>query len=125
LVQYLRTVDRKMGLPDQSWECQYAAEAVSRDVQHCERCGERPVQHSDSVEAHDGVEAVWDTNLEGILDVVGHTSVAAGIDVDDAEALAVQADAARSIASKRVEAALTDLDDSCTGAAAETSAHSP
>jgi hypothetical protein len=128
-VQCLRTGDRNMGLPDQSWECQCAVEAVSRDVQHCERCGERPVPYSDSV-VHDGVEAAWDTSWEGILGVVGHTSVAAGIDVDDsaadaAEALAVQADAAQGIASTRAEAALTDLDDSCTEAAAETFAHGP
>jgi hypothetical protein len=119
-----------MGLPDPSWECQCAAEAVLRDVQHCERCGERPVPCSGWVEVHGGVEAALDTSSEGILGVVGHTSVAAGIDVDDAdadaaEALAVQADAAQGIASTRAEAASTDLDDSCTEAAAETSAHSP
>jgi hypothetical protein len=82
------------------------------------------------VEVHDDVEAAWDTSSEGILGVVGHISVAAGIDVDDvaagaAEALAEQADAAQGVASTKGEAASTDLDDSCTEAAAETSAHSP
>jgi hypothetical protein len=105
-------------------------EAVLRDVQHCERCGERLVSCSSWVEVHDGVEAAWDTSSEGILGVAGHTSVAAGIDVDDAaadaaEALAVRADVAQGIASTRAEAASTDPDDSCTEAAAETSAHSP
>jgi hypothetical protein len=95
-------------------------------VQHCERCGERPVPYSGSAEVHDGVEAAWDTSSEGILGVVGRTSVAAGIDVDDAaEALAVRVDAAQGIASTRAEAASTNLDDSCTEAAAETFAHSP
>jgi hypothetical protein len=134
LVQCLRTADRKMGLPDPSWECQCAAEAVLRDVQHCERCGERLVPCSGWVEVHGGVEAALDTSSDGILGVVGHTPVAAGIDVDDvddaaaadaAEALAVRADAAQGIASTRAEAASTNLDDSCTEAAAETFAHSP
>jgi hypothetical protein len=102
-----------------------------QDVQHCERCGERPVPYSGSAEVHDGVEAAWDTSSEGILGVVGRTSVAAGIDVDDAaaadaaEALAVRVDAAQGIASTRAEAASTDRDDSYTEAAAETFAHSP
>ena len=94
-------------------------------MQRCGRCGEQLVQHSGWVEVHDGVAAALDTSSEGILDVVVHKSVAAGIDVDAVEVLAVQADVVQYTASAWEEAASTGLDDSCTEAVAEASARSP
>ena len=125
LAQCPKMVDQTMEHPCQSLGCQCAAAAVSRDVQRCERCDERLVQHSGLAEAHDGVAAASDTSSEGILDVVGHTFVDVDIDVDAAEALAGQVDVEQNTALGREKAASTGLDGSCTEVAAEASARSP
>jgi len=83
------------------------------------------------VEVHDGVAAASDTSLEGILDAVVRTSVAADIDgnavvaAGDAEVPAEQVDVVQRIASAWGQPASTCLGDSCTEAVAETSGRSP